>query len=475
METLSNALQTSWLPWALAAAALVLLLLLALFLWKRKKRAQPKEQLALKERSEGVAQQIEPPAAVQVEKRQEEKAPTPAELLRRAREQLEAQARKQKEKEAKEALEAQAKALKEKEEEAKREAYRQKKEAEAQAKAQKLREEEAQARRLEEEARLQKQKEEEEERAKLAKEAGKTLAEGLSKTRKEGFLAKLGGLFKGAPRSVDAALLGELEELLFSADIGVQTASRLLASVEAKAKKQELADFEAVKALLKAEIAEILELPPPPSSSAGEGPEVWMVVGVNGSGKTTSIGKLAAQARAQGKKVVLAAADTFRAAAAEQLDIWAERTGALLIKGKEEGDPASVAFEGLKRAKEEGAHLLIVDTAGRLHTQQPLMEELRKIHRVLGKAQTGAPHQVLLVLDSTMGQNAIAQAKQFSQAVLVTQMVLTKLDGTAKGGVVIGICEELKLPVGFVGIGERAQDLRPFSPKEFVEALFEEA
>jgi fused signal recognition particle receptor len=156
------------------------------------------------------------------------------------------------------------------------------------------------------------------------------------------------------------------------------------------------------------------------------------------------------------------------------LDIWAERTGALLTKGKEEGDPASVAFEGVKRAKEEGAHLVIVDTAGRLHTKEPLMEELRKIHRVLGKAQTGAPHQVLLVLDATMGQNAIAQAKQFSQAVSVTQIVLTKLDGTAKGGVVIGICEELKLPVGFVGIGERAQDLRPFSPKEFVEALFEE-
>jgi fused signal recognition particle receptor len=199
-----------------------------------------------------------------------------------------------------------------------------------------------------------------------------------------------------------------------------------------------------------------------------------MVVGVNGSGKTTSIGKLATQAKAQGKKVVLAAADTFRAAAAEQLDIWAERSGAIFIKGKEEADPAAVAFEGVKRAKEEGAQLVIVDTAGRLHTQQPLMEELRKIHRVLGKAQTGAPHQVLLVLDATMGQNAIAQAKQFSQAVAVSQLVLTKLDGTAKGGVVIGICEELKLPVGFVGIGERAQDLKPFVAAEFVKALFEE-
>ncbi|MCL2178233.1 MAG: signal recognition particle-docking protein FtsY [Proteobacteria bacterium] len=275
---------------------------------------------------------------------------------------------------------------------------------------------------------------------------------------------------------MDAALLGELEELLFSADIGVHTASRLLASVEGKAKKKELADLEAIRTLLKAEIEEILRLPPAPTPAPapGEGPEVWMVVGVNGSGKTTSIGKLAAQAKAQGKKVVLAAADTFRAAAAEQLEVWAERTGATLIQGKEEGDPAAVAFEGAKKAKEEGAQLLVVDTAGRLHTKQPLMEELRKIHRVLGKAQAGAPHQVLLVLDATMGQNAIAQAKQFSEAVAVTQIVLTKLDGTAKGGVIIGICDELKLPVGFIGIGEKAQDLRPFSPAEFVAALFEE-
>jgi len=457
----------------LVAAATVLLLLLVAFL-KKRQRARHEEQRLLRERSEVAAQHIEPSALPQVEKRAVQEAPTQAELLRTERQKLEAEARLQKEKAAKEALEAQAKALKEQEEEAKRIAYRQKKEAEAQAKEEKLRQEAEKAQKREEEARLQKQKEEEEERARVAREAGKTLAEGLSKTRKEGFLARLGGLFGGAPRSVDAALLGELEELLFSADIGVQTASRLLASVEAKAKKQELADFAAVRALLKVEVEKILELPPPPVSAPKEGPEVWMVVGVNGSGKTTSIGKLAAQARAQGKKVVLAAADTFRAAATEQLDIWAERTEALLIKGKEEGDPAAVAFEAVKRAQEEGAHLVIVDTAGRLHTKQPLMEELRKIHRVLGKAQTGAPHQVLLVLDATMGQNAIAQAKQFSQSVLVTQIVLSKLDGTAKGGVVIGICDELQLPVGYVGIGERPQDLRPFSSKAFVEALFEE-
>ncbi|MCL2011881.1 MAG: signal recognition particle-docking protein FtsY [Cystobacterineae bacterium] len=474
METLSDAAPALWWPWVLAAAGALLLLIGLSFLWKRKQQARRQKQLALQQQAELSASHTAPAALPQLEKRTTEEPLSQAELLRAERQHLEAQAQKLKEKEAREALEAQAKALKAQEEEAKRLAYRQKKEAEAEAKAEKLRQEAAEAQQREEEARVERQRQEEEERARVAQEAGKTLAEGLSKTRKEGFLAKLGGLFGGAPRSVDAALLGELEELLFSADIGVHTASRLLASIEGKAKKQALADLEAVRTLLKAEMADILNLPPPPPSP-GEGPEVWMVVGVNGSGKTTSIGKLAAQAKAQGKKVVLAAADTFRAAAAEQLDIWAERSEALLIKGKEEADPAAVAFEGVKRAKEEGAHLVIIDTAGRLHTKQPLMEELKKIHRVLGKAQAGAPHQVLLVLDATMGQNAITQAKQFSQAVAVTQIILSKLDGTAKGGVVIGICDELKLPVGFIGIGERAQDLRPFVPAEFVEALFEES
>ncbi|MCL2625684.1 MAG: signal recognition particle-docking protein FtsY [Cystobacterineae bacterium] len=474
METFSDALQALGLGWAGVAAGVGLLLLLLLaFLWKRR-RTRLRQQLALEERSATVAQRIAPPTLPQKEKRAADEAPSQAELLRAERQQLEAQAKAQKEKEAREAFEAQARALKEQEEEAKRLAYRQKKEAEAQAKAEKQRQEAEEALRREEEARLAKQRQEEEEREKAAREAGKTLSEGLMKTRKEGFLARLGGLFGGTPRSIDAALLGELEELLFSADIGVHTASRLLAGIEAKAKKKELADLEAIRHLLKAEIAAILNLPPAPSAPPLEGPEVWMVVGVNGSGKTTSIGKLAAQAKAQGRKVVLAAADTFRAAATEQLEVWAGRTGALLVQGKEEGDPASVAFEGVKKAREEAAQLVVVDTAGRLHTKQPLMEELRKIHRVLGKAQAGAPHQVLLVLDATMGQNAIAQAKQFSEAVAVTQIVLTKLDGTAKGGVVIGICDELKLPVGFIGIGERAQDLRPFSPAEFVEALFEE-
>jgi fused signal recognition particle receptor len=198
-----------------------------------------------------------------------------------------------------------------------------------------------------------------------------------------------------------------------------------------------------------------------------------MVVGVNGSGKTTTIGKLAAKLRAGGRSVLLGAGDTFRAAAGEQLEIWAERVGAPIVRGKEGSDPASVCFEAVQRGAAEGTDVVLCDTAGRLHTKTPLMEELRKVKRVLGKAVAGAPHDVLLVLDATNGQNAIAQARQFHEALGVTGIVLTKLDGTAKGGVIIGICDELKLPVRYVGVGETVADLRPFAPKEFVEALFQ--
>jgi len=197
-----------------------------------------------------------------------------------------------------------------------------------------------------------------------------------------------------------------------------------------------------------------------------------MVVGVNGAGKTTTIGKLAARLTRAGKRVVLAAGDTFRAAATEQLDIWAERAGAQLVKGAEDSDPGAVVYEAVKQAVASGADVVLADTAGRLHTKAPLMEELQKIHRVLGKALPGAPHEVLLVLDATVGQNAIAQALRFHEAVGVTSIVLTKLDGTAKGGVIIGIADELKLPVSWVGIGEKLADLRRFSAAEFVKALF---
>jgi fused signal recognition particle receptor len=197
-----------------------------------------------------------------------------------------------------------------------------------------------------------------------------------------------------------------------------------------------------------------------------------MVVGVNGSGKTTTIGKLAAKLRAGGHSVLLGAGDTFRAAAGEQLEVWAERVGVPVVRGKEGADPASVCFEAVQRGAAEGAEVVVCDTAGRLHTKAPLMEELKKVKRVVGKAAEGAPHEVLLVLDATNGQNAIAQARQFHEALGVTGIVLTKLDGTAKGGVVIGICDELRIPVRYVGVGETVADLRPFAPREFVEALF---
>jgi fused signal recognition particle receptor len=198
-----------------------------------------------------------------------------------------------------------------------------------------------------------------------------------------------------------------------------------------------------------------------------------MVVGVNGAGKTTTIGKLAAKAKAQGKKVLLGAGDTFRAAAAEQLDVWAERAGVEMVKGADNADPASVLFDAVKKGREGGYDLVIADTAGRLHTKANLMEELKKVRRVMDKALPGAPHEVLLVLDATNGQNAIAQARQFHDAVGISSIALTKLDGTAKGGVIIGICDELKVPVAWAGVGEKVEDLKAFEPKEFVAALFD--
>ena len=197
-----------------------------------------------------------------------------------------------------------------------------------------------------------------------------------------------------------------------------------------------------------------------------------MVVGVNGSGKTTTVGKLASLLGQSGLKVLLGTGDTFRAAAGEQLEIWAERVGAPCVRGKDGGDPASVCFEAVKRGVEEGFDVVLLDTAGRLHTKLPLMEELKKVKRVVDKAMPGAPHDVLLVLDATNGQNAIAQARQFHEALGVTGIALTKLDGTAKGGVVIGISDELGIPVRYVGVGEKVADLRPFDPAEFVDALF---
>ncbi len=366
---------------------------------------------------------------------------------------------------------------KERLEEEKKAAYRARKAEEARLKEERRRAEEERVAREAEEARLRaeeetrrKAAEEAERQRRVQAEAGKTLSEGLAKTR-AGLTGRLAALF-GGEKAIDASVLAEPEEALLSADIGVKTAMQLLEVARDGVARKELSDAEKIKAAMRKEIERLVDLPDGKARGADAGPTVWMVVGVNGAGKTTTIGKLAAKLSAAGKKVVLGAADTFRAAAAEQLDIWAKRAGAELVQAAEGSDPGAVAFEAVKRAREKGADYVIVDIAGRLHTKAPLMEELKKVKRVLEKAQPGAPHEILLVLDSTNGQNAIAQARQFNETLAVTGIALTKLDGTAKGGVVIGICGELKIPVRYVGIGETVGDLQPFDPHTYVEALF---
>ena len=301
----------------------------------------------------------------------------------------------------------------------------------------------------------------------------KTLRDGLGRTRKEGFIARLGGLFAG--KNIDQELIDAIEEVLFTADIGVRTADRLLDSVRESLSKKELKDEAKVWSVLHDAASRILGAATANQKAAapkpGE-PYVTMVLGVNGSGKTTSIGKLAHQLVGQGQKVTLIAGDTFRAAAAEQIEHWARRVNADVFRGKEGADPASVVFDGVRSAVEKQADHVLVDTAGRLHTQVNLMEELKKVRRVMGSAIPGAPHRVLMVLDATTGQNAINQAKLFKEATDVTGIVLTKLDGTAKGGVVLGVCAELGIPIDYIGIGERVADLRAFDPNEFVDELF---
>jgi fused signal recognition particle receptor len=337
---------------------------------------------------------------------------------------------------------------------------------------QRAREEEERKAREAEEAR---RREEEDRKHRVEAEAGRTLAAGLEKTR-GGFMARLNALFTGG-KLVDDKVLADLEEVLFTADIGVKTATGLLETARERVRRKELSDPERLRAVLREDIEKILALDGSGESAEGliagpERPHVVMIVGVNGSGKTTTVGKLAAKVKQAGHSVLLGAGDTFRAAAGEQLEVWADRVAAPVVRGKEGSDPASVCFEAVKRGLDEKVDVVLCDTAGRLHTKTPLMDELKKVKRVMAKALPGAPHEVLLVLDATNGQNAIAQARQFHDALGVTGIVLTKLDGTAKGGVIIGICDELRLPVRYVGIGEKVADLRTFSPHEFVEALF---
>jgi fused signal recognition particle receptor len=302
---------------------------------------------------------------------------------------------------------------------------------------------------------------------------GKALKEGLEKTR-GGFVARIGSLI--GRKEIDKGLVDQLEEILFTADIGTKTAHKLFESVKGSLSRNELKDADAVWAVIRRESEAILaraQAKAGPLDVARTKPFVVLTIGVNGVGKTTTIGKLAAKWTADGKKVLLAAGDTFRAAATEQLEIWGQRTGVPVVKGKEGGDPSAVIFDGVKKAQAEGYDIVICDTAGRLHTKENLMAELEKVRRVMRKALPDAPHEVLLVLDSTNGQNAIAQAATFKQAMDITGIVLTKLDGTAKGGVILGISDELEVPVRFIGIGEKVEDLRPFDAHEFVQALYE--
>ena len=288
------------------------------------------------------------------------------------------------------------------------------------------------------------------------------LKQGLTKT-KESINDKINNVFSNF-RKVDEELLEELEEALIMSDMGVETSTQIISNLREKIKKEKIGESEQVKEALREEIEKILEKCDN---------SLILVIGVNGVGKTTSIGKMAARLARDGKKVIVAAADTFRAAAVEQLEIWAQRAGAEVVKREEGVDPASVVFEAIRRTKESNADVLIIDTAGRLHNKKYLMDELNKIQKVVNKEMAEASKEVLLVIDATTGQNAISQVKAFKEQADITGIVLTKLDGTAKGGIAIAIQSELGIPVKYIGIGEQVDDLQRFDPDMFVNSLFE--
>jgi fused signal recognition particle receptor len=329
----------------------------------------------------------------------------------------------------------------------------------------------AEAEREREEEAAEAEAEEAEEEKPAAKPDRSALRLGLGKTR-SGFVAKLSALFK-ANKEIDAATMDRIEEVLLSADIGIKTSTKIFESLKKELTREQLTDERALWDHIKKQSTEILAVGAAPLDLGRTKPFVILVIGVNGVGKTTTIGKLAAQYSRAGKKVLLAAGDTFRAAATEQLVIWGDRTGCEVVKGKEGGDPSSVIFDAVKRAQAEAYDVLIADTAGRLHTKSDLMDELQKVRRVVNKAQEGAPHETFLVLDATTGQNAIAQATMFQSALAASGIILTKLDGTAKGGVILGIADELKIPVRYIGIGEKVDDLREFDANDFVAALYD--
>jgi len=271
-------------------------------------------------------------------------------------------------------------------------------------------------------------------------------------------------------RQVDVETIEALEQILIGADIGVAATERIVTSVRNRSRQ----GGESLRDLVKQEIREIFSSVPRATRANGHSPHVTLIVGVNGTGKTTTIGKLANLMKKSGRQPLVCAADTFRAAAVEQLEVWAGRAGVDIVRAKEGSDPAAVVFDAIQSGKARGRDPILVDTAGRLHTRINLMHELEKIRRVAGRAAEGAPHEVLLVLDATVGQNGLQQAKEFTQVAGVTGIVLTKLDGTAKGGVAVAIAHDLKLPIRYVGVGEGIDDLIPFSPQEYVDALFQE-
>lgn len=310
----------------------------------------------------------------------------------------------------------------------------------------------------------------------FSKEKKESLDKGLEKT-KQSFMSKLARTIVGKSR-VDDEVLDNLEEVLITSDVGVETTLKIIERIETRVSRDKVLGTNELNTILKEEIAGLLEENNSGKTGSIEfekpdnGPYVIMVVGVNGVGKTTTIGKLAHQFKASGRKVVLGAADTFRAAAVDQLIIWSERVGVPIVQQGMGADPASVAFDTLQSAKSQGADVVIIDTAGRLHNKVNLMSELSKIKRVMDKVIPGAPHEILLVLDGSTGQNAYEQAKQFALATDINALAITKLDGTAKGGVVIGISDQMKIPVKYIGVGEGMNDLQLFDRHEFVDSLF---
>ena len=299
------------------------------------------------------------------------------------------------------------------------------------------------------------------------------LKAGLAKTSKS-LIGSIDGLILGK-KVIDQELFDELEEVLIMADVGPAFAHDLIGKMREQVGRRELDKPEHLRKVLRDTMAEILVKNEAPLAIPADGIYTIMVVGVNGTGKTTTIGKLARLLKEEGRQVLLAAADTFRAAAAEQLDVWAQRAGIPLVRQEAGADPAAVVFDAVNAAKSGRAQVVIVDTAGRLHTKVNLMEELKKMKRIMGRELPGAPHEVLLVLDATTGQNAVSQARLFRDEIGVTGLVLTKLDGTAKGGVVVRIAAELGIPIRYIGIGEKLDDLRAFNSREFVDAIFKVA